>query len=222
MSSHPISQSNSASVPLKFPRLASLFMAFAWAVIAGSVGLNALIKSNQQQSAVRKILPAGATLDVNDDDVFHSGIVITTVSALIAVLSSIYILILLSAISSVRNTSASSPTRLTRLSNRILPFESISLGFCALWLFATQIPFTHFFATRSASVRAFVNGVPIPPAFVQTVQNQLGFKTIYRQIGYLRLVAILPWFTILFTAIASAVSFVASRRRPSVTHVEKI
>ncbi|KAF5390970.1 hypothetical protein D9757_004074 [Collybiopsis confluens] len=59
MSSHPISQSNSASVPLKFPRLASLFMAFAWAVIAGSVGLNALIKSNQQQSAVRKILPAG-------------------------------------------------------------------------------------------------------------------------------------------------------------------
>ncbi|KIK63336.1 hypothetical protein GYMLUDRAFT_241834 [Collybiopsis luxurians FD-317 M1] len=207
--------SSTASIPLRMPRLISLFMAFAWAVIAGSAGLNALVKSNQQQSSVRKILPPGTTLDVEDNDVFHTGVVITTVSALIALLTFIYMVILLSAMSSTRKTSPTSLTRSARLSNRILPFESISLAFCAIWLFATQIPFTHFFATRSAGVRAFSGGVEINPALVQIIQNELGFETTYRKIGYLRLVAILPWFTILFTAIASAVSFAASRRRPT-------
>lgn len=75
-------------------------------------------------------------------------------------------------------------SRLTRLSERSLPFQWISLAFCAVWLFATQIPFTHFFATRSAQVHAFVGNVEIPPSFVQTVQNQLGLTSVYKKIGY--------------------------------------
>jgi len=192
------------------PRLISLSLAFAFSFISGSVGLNALIKSNQQKSAIRKDLPAGTSVNVNDNDVFRSGVVITTISALIVVLSFIYILMLLL---SRRKDTASS--RLTRLSERSLPFQWISLAFCAVWLFATQIPFTHFFATRSAQVHAFVGNVEIPPSFVQTVQNQLGLTSVYKKIGYLRLLAILPWFAFLFTTIAAGVCFLASRRRVS-------
>lgn len=111
-------------------------------------------------------------------DVFHSGVVITTISALIALLTLIYILLLLL---SHRMTKKN---RFTRLSNQLLPFEWMSLAFCAVWLFATQVPFTHFFATRSAQVTAFAGNVQIPPGLVQIVENQLGFTTVYRRIHY--------------------------------------
>ncbi|KAJ3852109.1 hypothetical protein EV368DRAFT_41737 [Lentinula lateritia] len=193
-------------VPLKIHRLLSLFMAFAFAVISGSVGLNSLVKSNQQTSTVKKLLPAGTSLVVDDNDVFHSGVVITTISALIALLTLIYILLLLL---------SHRMTKFTRLSNQLLPFEWMSLAFCAVWLFATQVPFTHFFATRSAQVTAFTGNIQVPPGLVQIVENQLGFTTVYRRIHYLRLLAILPWFAFLFTSIAAVVSFLASRRRPA-------
>ncbi|GAV98688.1 hypothetical protein F5879DRAFT_970724 [Lentinula edodes] len=196
-------------VPLKLHRLLSLFMAFSFAVISGSVGLNSLVKSNQQTSTVKKLLPAGTSLVVDDNDVFHSGVVITTISALIALLTLIYILLLLLSHRMTKN------NRFTRLSNQLLPFEWMSLAFCAVWLFATQVPFTHFFATRSAQVTAFAGNVQIPPGLVQIVENQLGFTTVYRRIHYLRLLAILPWFAFLFTSIAAVVSFLASRRRPA-------
>ncbi|KAJ3799863.1 hypothetical protein GGU11DRAFT_465294 [Lentinula aff. detonsa] len=210
-----MSSTGDSAIPLKIHRLLSLFMAFAFAVISGSVGLNALVKSNQQTSTVRKLLPQGTSLTVDDNDVFHSGVVITTVSALIALLTLIYMISLLL---SHRKTHTS---RFTRLSDRLLPFEWMSLAFCAIWLFATQIPFTHFFATRSAQVTASVGNVPVPPGLVQIVENQLGFTPVYRHISYLRLLAILPWFTFLFTSIAAGVSFLAFRRRPtSVNRVE--
>lgn len=78
-----------------------------------------------------------------------------------------------------------------RLSNRLLPFEWISLAFCAVWLFATQIPFTHFFATRSAQVHAFVGTVELPSSIVQTLQNQLGFTNVYKDISYRAYLALL-------------------------------
>lgn len=108
-------------------------------------------------------------------DVFHSGIVITTISALIALLTLIYILLLLL---------SHRMTKFTRLSNQLLPFEWMSLAFCAVWLFATQVPFTHFFATRSAQVTAFTGNIQVPPGLVQIVENQLGFTTVYRRIHY--------------------------------------
>lgn len=54
-----------AIVPLKALRLASLAMAFAWGVIGAGVGLNALIKSNQQQDALRKLVPSPTIVHVD-------------------------------------------------------------------------------------------------------------------------------------------------------------
>ncbi|TFY54403.1 hypothetical protein EVG20_g9717, partial [Dentipellis fragilis] len=188
-------------------RLAALSLSFAFGVIGGSVGLNGLIKrriadadwwpqgkpdkvASQAHRARRR------TVDINTNDVFKSGVVVTTVAALIAVLSLVGLLATFSA-----------PPRLARP-------QAFLLAFCALWLFAAVIPFDVFFANNSAKVTAFLNGVQLPPQAVQAVQSQLGVSSRYKDMHYLRLVAIIPWFTILFTAIAAGV-LLASSREPA-------
>ncbi|KAF5367289.1 hypothetical protein D9615_010452 [Tricholomella constricta] len=186
--------SSTAIIPLKAAVLGSLSMAWAWGVIAGSVGLNALIKSNQEKSRLKKSVPAPAVLTIDTDDVFQSGVVLTVVGALIAVLCSIFILMLF----------------FTRgYAARSLRTQSLILAFCATWLLATLIPFTFFFATRSAKVSASIGGVELPASIIKQTEKALGSTSVYREIGYLRLVAILPWITILFTVIASGVLFTA-------------
>ncbi|KAG6910345.1 hypothetical protein DXG01_011414 [Tephrocybe rancida] len=189
--------SNATVVPLRGAVLGSLSMAWAWGVIAGSVGLNALIKSNQQKSRFRKLVPPPTKLSINTHDVFNSGVVLTTVGALIAVFCSIFVLMLFT-------------TR--RLAVRSLRIQALILAFCATWLFATLIPFTDFFANRSAQITASIGGVQLPDSLVKASEKALGTTSVYKEIGYLRLVAILPWITLLFTVIAAAVLFAASGR----------
>ncbi|KAG6811331.1 hypothetical protein H0H92_007950 [Tricholoma furcatifolium] len=196
--------STAAVVPLRGAVLGSLFMTWAWGVIAGSVGLNALIKSNQQKSHFRKVVGPSTHVDINTNDAFKSGIVLTTVSALIAVLTSIFLLLLFAN---------------RRLFTRTLRIQSLLLAFCALWLFATQVPFTDFFANRSAKVTATIDGIAVPQSVIQGTEKLLGTTSIYRHIGYLRLVAILPWITLLFTIITSVVLFVAGSRAQRATAV---
>jgi len=184
-------------VPMKSAVLGALGMAWAWGVIAGSVGLNALIKSNQEQTRLKKLVaPTVVTIDVHD--VFRSGIVLTTVSALIALVCFLSILHLLVAPSSCTN-----PAKALRIQAAILTF-------CGVWLFATIIPFTSFFATRSAKVTASLDGLQLPSSLVNQAERSLGTTSVYKKIGYLRLVAILPWITDLFTAIAAIVLFMAA------------
>lgn len=192
----------SAVVPLRGAVLGSLAMAWAWGVIAGSVGLNALIKANQQKSRLRKGVPAPTIVTIDTNDVFQSGVVLTVVGAFIAVLCSTFILMVF----------------FTRgLAARSLRIQSAILAFFATWLFATLIPFTTFVANRSAQVSATIGGVQLPPSIIKQAEQTLGTTSVYNRIGYLRLVAILPWITLLFTIVASVVLFVAgspARRVP--------
>ncbi|KAG7095269.1 hypothetical protein E1B28_006042 [Marasmius oreades] len=197
--------------PLRLPRLISLFLALSWGIIAGSVGLNALIKSNQSKSKLRRLLPANTRLDVDTDDAFQSGVVITTVSALIVVLCTIYIVLLGSSFS--KNPRLA---RVSKASDSILFIQWVTLAFCAAWLFATQIPFTVFFANNSAKVRASIGSFTFSQDEITVFERLLGVSPVYRNIDYLRLLAILPWFTILFTAIAAVICFLASRRMGTV------
>ncbi|KAG6872208.1 hypothetical protein C0995_011971 [Termitomyces sp. Mi166 len=169
-------------------------MTWAWGVIAGSVGLNALIKSNQEKSRLRRLVPAGTTVNIDDHDVFSSGAVVTTVGALIAVLCAIFIFMQIS-------------TR--HLAARSLRIQSFLLAFCSAWLFATLVPFTDFFAKRSAKVTAFLGGQQLPDALVKQAENAFGATSIYRHLSYLRLLAILPWITLIFTIITSVVLFIS-------------
>ncbi|KAF9269777.1 hypothetical protein L218DRAFT_1072555 [Marasmius fiardii PR-910] len=192
---------------LRLPRLISLFLAWAWGIIAGSVALNAIVKSNQSKSRLRRVLPGNARVDIDTDDVLDSGAVVAVVCALIAVLCTIYLLLLLSTFS--KN---SRLARVSRASESTLPIQWMTLAFCAVWVFATQIPFTVFFANNSARIRASIGNLVISQEQIAIFERLLGVTSVYRHLDYLRLVAIMPWFTILFTAIAAVVCFVAAKR----------
>ncbi|KAG5351473.1 hypothetical protein C0989_006352 [Termitomyces sp. Mn162] len=175
-----MSTNQSIVVPLRGVLLGSLLMTCAWGIIAGSVGLNALIKSNQAKSDFKKLVPAGTTVDIDDHDAFASGVVLTTISALIAVLC----------------------------------FLFISMQICSQRLaLRSLLPFTDFFANRSAKVTAFIAGQQLPASIVKQAENAFGMTSVYRHLSYLRLVAILPWITLLFAIVTSAVLFNAGSRK---------
>ncbi|TFK66464.1 hypothetical protein BDN72DRAFT_899796 [Pluteus cervinus] len=213
--------------PYKWLRLSSLAMTCAWGIIAGSVGLNALVKSNQEKSSIHHAVPPPTIVIINTSDIFNSGVVLTTVSALIAATSFLFVLHHFLSSFSIRNrksitTAPSTGPGTASVSDhtpqeirvhpsaRALFVRSLILGFLGVWLLATLIPFTVFFATRSANVRAFLGGIELSPNLIATVEHSLGLTTVYREISYLRLVAVLPWFTMLFTLFSAALLYLSS------------
>ncbi|TFK32358.1 hypothetical protein BDQ12DRAFT_692554 [Crucibulum laeve] len=200
-----MSSSNSAverrRAPLWLPRLITLLLAWSWSIVGVGVGINALSKSKKTQSDLRKQVPTGVTLNINVNDVYHSGIVATVVCGLIFLVTTASVASLFSR-----------PIRRLRL-------QSLLLAFLSTWLFATLVPFTHFVRTRRAKISAFLGGLAIPDQTVQSVEAQMGTTSVYRHINYLKLVAILMWFTLLFSIIASVVLFMAGSRRSTANNV---
>jgi len=189
--------------------LNSLFLAFAFGVIGFSVGLNAMIKSNQEESTFQRGLPPGTQVTVNIDDILYPGVVVTAVCAIIAVLTAIFIPLHIL-----------SPPFASHTKQRLEPFL---LAFFALVLFITLVPFTIYVAQHRANVTASLFGIELPRAVILEAEKLLGATSIYRDIAYLRFLAIFPWFTVLFTGIAAAISFTVSQPiSPPRNHVAKI
>ena len=106
--------------------------------------------------------------------------------------------------------------------------QSIGLALCAIWIFAGLVAFDFYFHTRSARVTATIGGVAVPQAVISAVEKQLGITGVYKRIEYrkcplsaskcilllslsiVRLVAIIPWFTLLFTIIGSIIFAVSA------------
>lgn len=118
------------------------------------------------------------------EDIFRTGVVQTTVSALIAVLSFLFF------INVFLTTSASRVAQALRI-------QAVLLAFCGVWLFATLVPFTYYFATRSAQVTASVGGVQLSNTLVNQVERSLGQTSVYRKIGYCTVLPIMLWFCVL-------------------------
>ncbi|KAJ8457515.1 hypothetical protein ONZ51_g11484 [Trametes cubensis] len=185
-----------ASTPLKVPRLAALALTFVFGVVGFALGINALVKSNNQKDLVKQqAAPLGATVTIDTDDVFDVGCVVTAVCAALAVVSFASLVFLL----------------FTR-STRTLTAQGLLLSFLTIWLFASLIPMSDFVANRQAKVTAFIGAVPVPDSLIQSVQQELGVSSVYNQIGYLKNAVILPWFAFLFGAISSVLSLAAARR----------
>ncbi|KAI0366031.1 hypothetical protein BV20DRAFT_698427 [Pilatotrama ljubarskyi] len=193
-----------ANVPYRIARLASLFLTFAFGVIGFAMGINALVKSNNQKDLVKREAPLGAQVDVNTDDIFDVGCVVTAVCAALAVVSLASLALLLFA----RSTTASN----VPLSTRTLPIQALLLSFLTIWLFASLVPMTDFVANREAKVTATLGGVQLQPSVIKAVEQSLGVTSVYHEIDYLRLAVILPWIAFLFAAISSALSLAAARR----------
>jgi len=189
---------SSSAGPLKTARLVTLGLSWVFAVIAACVGLNALIKSNQEKTKLKK-LGAPAVVDIDTSDIFNVGVVATSASLLISVL--------------VGNFVGGMVIPATRaLAARTLRLQAIILTLACVFLFGAMIPYMVFFVNRQASVKAFVNGVRLPDSIVKGVEASSGSTRVYKDIFYLKLVAILPWFSLFFSLIAAGTLFAASSR----------
>ncbi|GJE92405.1 hypothetical protein PsYK624_085590 [Phanerochaete sordida] len=177
-------------------RIGSLFMSFAFGVIGMGVGINALVKFHDEKRQLEGAVPAGATVTVDTNDILDAGYVLTVVCGLVALFSLLFL----------------APIFLApALAGRTLRFQGAILAFLSVWLFATLIPFTDFFANRSAKVTAFIGSIPISPEVIQQVVASLGASTQYRHVHYLLLPAVLHWFTFLFATTSAVLSFLDTR-----------
>lgn len=202
-----------ADVPLWTGRAGALIMAWAWSILAFGVAINAYVESRHDQHLASTLAPPGAVIKIEDGDVFKAGAVILAVCLVIFVITSLYLAMLLIRPASLNH-------------SRFIAIQAGTLAFFATWLFAVLVPYTHFVRTRSAIITASIGGQPLPQSIinslVQSVGRQSGLTPRYRDHGYLRLVAILPWFTLLFTIIASTLLYVAASRAKELHHTQPV
>lgn len=190
-----------SEAPLRIPRLVLLFFTFVFAVVSFAVGINAAVKSIQDRNKVYNAAPKGTSVNVDFSDIFDVGAVLTAGCGVLIVVSAFS---LVSLFRPLRNNSA-----------YLLRIQTWALFFCALWIFATVIPFDVFFATRSAKVTASLNGVPVSQAIIQSIEKSLGVSPIYKESWFLRLLAIIPWFAFVFAVIAGIFQHLAATRASS-------
>ncbi|KIP09364.1 hypothetical protein PHLGIDRAFT_18654 [Phlebiopsis gigantea 11061_1 CR5-6] len=190
-----------SSAALRTARLVSLFLSFAFGVVGMAVGINGLVKFKQEKKTLLGAVPPGATVDLNTHDVLNSGYVLTVVSGLIALASNLFLLPIIIPVFGLP------AFGLPALVGRTLRLQGAILAFLSVWLFATLVPFTAFFANRSAKITASIGNVVLSPASVQAIVASLGATTEYKHVGYLRLSAVLPWFAFLFGTTSAVLSF---------------
>jgi len=191
--------------PLKGARMISLALAWAFGVIAGGVGLNALVKNNQSQTKIKHATPAPTVVTIDVGNIFDLGIVLTTGATLLAVLASSYFWLLV-------------VPGLRRLGTKTLKLQAYTLLFSSVWVLACLIPFTYTFATKQATVTAMIGTIVLPATLVEQQEAALGTTPIYRKIGYLLLPAVLDWFTVLFGFIAAIVTLRAASAAKHLTN----
>ncbi|RDB16466.1 hypothetical protein Hypma_002818 [Hypsizygus marmoreus] len=195
---------SSPAAPLKTARLATLALCWAWAIVLSGLGLNALVEANRSKSGIKKKVPAPTVVTIDDSDALTSGIVLTTGSVLTAVLASNFFLMMLF-------------PPMKALATRTLKLQAFAFIFCITWLVACAVPFTYFYNTRHAIVRAFVGGVELPHTVIEALEKKSGSTSVYKELDYLRWLAIISWITILFTIIATAVLFKASSQATKIS-----
>jgi len=161
-----------------------------------SVGINALVKAQEELKRVTSNLPKGASVLIDTKDVAVTGGIVCGFCGLIAINALLGILFIVIPACARKD-----------LSSRTLLFQSTNFLVMGLGLFATLVPFTLFFATHEASVLAFIGPVEIPASLVKAIEEALGVTTVYRNIPYLRLLVIFSWIAFFFTMLVTGVSF---------------
>jgi len=184
-------------------RQGALGLAWAFSVVAAALGLNALIKSNQDKTRLKALAPPPVTrVDINTNDIFVAGTVATTASLLLAILTFLFAAGV-----------ALKPTR--ALFNRTTRAQGGILVLACLFLFGSMIPYMVFYANRSAVVKAFIGSTQLPDSLVQQVAHSAGQDGVYKHISYLKLFAILPWIALFFSFVAAVVLLITPRTTAS-------
>ncbi|KAI0717454.1 hypothetical protein C8T65DRAFT_117707 [Cerioporus squamosus] len=190
-----------ATVPYKTARLVSLFLSFAFGIVGLGLGIDAGVKGNEDKSKARSLVPPGTVVNIDTDDAVDAGGVVTGFCAGLAVMSLLSLLLLLF-----------NGKRGPSLATRTLPLQATLLTLFTLGLFSSLVAFTDIVANRQAKVSASYEGVPVPPAIVQSTANAIGDSPVYHVKLHLRLAVILPWIAFLFGLTSSVLSLLAAAR----------
>src|ERR1700722_5277741 len=172
-------------------RLFVLFLAFSFGVITSGLGINAIVKSNQEKASLKSAAPPPTIVHIDTNgqfgvvhtiihralfyssstDIFSAGVSATVAAGLAAIDISILVM---------------QPLLFPKLfsSARFSRLQPILLAFLATWTFASLIVFTDFFVTRSAQVTASLGGVQLPAQVIQQVEKSLGATPLYRKKHY--------------------------------------
>ncbi|EIN04790.1 hypothetical protein PUNSTDRAFT_122775 [Punctularia strigosozonata HHB-11173 SS5] len=194
---------SSTTTPLRLPRLISYFLSFAFGIAGFGLGLHALIQSRKDKSRLHKAV--GSTIDLNIDttDILGAGGALTAATGLTGLLSLVYLVLLLL---------PHPRTAALPLATRTLPIQAHSLLFCVVFLFATLVPTADFVANNQAKVSATVGGIALPASVIAQAQKLLGATGVYHKLGYLRNIAIVPWFAFLFALTSAILAYLAHSR----------
>jgi len=101
-------------------------------------------------------------------------------------------------------------------STRFLGLTTLVLAFGTIWVFACLVPVTVIGVNDQAKVAAFLSGIRLPDAVIQSTEAKLGFSRKYWAQNFIRLFVIAPWVSFLFAAIATAISLIAWRRSKAI------
>lgn len=168
------------------PLILSLLLTFAFAVASLGVLINAFVKFHHDLARLREVTPSGAVVKVDNHTILDPGKVSTAINALLIALS------LASLLSVVRYPSS-----------KIILLLALAIGFSSVWLLATTIAITVTYATKSAKVSASLDGISIPQSTINGVAKRIGLSPVYKDLWYIRVAAIVPWFAFLFASIAA-------------------
>jgi len=150
-------------------RVVSLLLAWCWGIIGTASGINALVKSNDQKSAVNKAIPHPTIVTINVRDVYVLGVLTSMACLLIVAFTTTFLGMTLCHPKSFRRT---------------LFFQAVLLISSSAWLFSVIASLTIFHAKRSARVNAYLDGIQLPSYIVNTVENALDITSVYKRIQY--------------------------------------
>lgn len=193
------------TAPLKTPRLA----AYAFAIALGAVSIAAAAHSRiAKLDEVDRVSGAtgamGITADIKTPEPNKGGLVLL-IGGVLVILFSFF------AIGKVF-------VRKSTQSARGLRIESAVYSVLALLFFGIAIYLTVTLRKNNIQVEAFgPTGIRLPQSIVDAQAAALGLSQRYWDRGYLKFMAIAPWFTFLACAVAAAVTFLASNRAATTT-----
>ncbi|EAU86654.1 hypothetical protein CC1G_07312 [Coprinopsis cinerea okayama7 len=191
-------------IPLKTARIVTLQLTAALATVAACIGLHALVKSNQSKTALRSRVSPPTRLVIDTSSIQNSGIVATVGNILLA--SFAFISFCITFLPFLR-----------RWANKTLRLQAGLIAFSAVWVFVCMIPFMKYFVNDHASISAFIGETRLPDSLVQSMQEKSGHSTRYKDMWYLRLLAIFPWLSIASAIITVPVLLKAASATASTT-----
>ncbi|TFK23852.1 hypothetical protein FA15DRAFT_593494 [Coprinopsis marcescibilis] len=175
----------SVTVPNKVTRVVLLQLTCVLATVAACIGLNALIRSIQQQDSITSKATPPMRIEVDVSQITNVGIVATVGNILIGLTAFFAFVVTFFNIG-----------KFHLWANKTLRLQAYLLAFLSVWVIACMIPFMIFYYNDHATISAYIGDNKLADSLVASIASRSGHSTEYRGMWFLRLLAIFPWLSV--------------------------